>query len=58
MKYESPTIEMLGDDQMAHVAGEGLFIFYIFVIVALAFLAVAADTDAYYRRRPWYRKWF
>ncbi len=59
MTYESPTIEMLGDEQMASIAGEGkLIVFYIFVAVLLAFVIIAAEGELHMRK--WFRRrfWF
>jgi len=58
MQYESPTIEMLGDTEMAQVAGEG-FIFVLLIIVvsvvAVAF-AIAATDDPVWSPRWWLRR--
>ena len=49
MKYENPTIEMLGDDALAQVSGEGwffgAFLAVFITVVVVVFVAVARPTE-------------
>ncbi|MEW6482825.1 MAG: hypothetical protein AB1397_07540, partial [bacterium] len=49
MEYESPTVEMLGEGEMADVQGEGFIaVFLIALVVVAAFKAAAVATNAVY----------